>query len=94
MPLYEYQCEDCGVRFERLQRAGEQKLKICPECGGVLYRPIQSPGIIFKGSGFYVTDNRRSNVGTRRSDTKSEGETSATQDDSSGKKDKPESSSD
>ena len=95
MPLYEYQCEDCGVRFERLQRAGEPKLTVCPECGGTLYRPIQPPGIIFKGSGFYVTDNRRSNVGTRRSDTKSEGDASTTKDDSSSdKKDKPESSSD
>ena len=92
MPLYEYQCEDCGVRFERLQRAGDPKLKLCPECGGTLRRLIQPPGIIFKGSGFYVTDNRRSSVGTRRSDTKSESDASATKDESSSKKEKPESS--
>jgi putative FmdB family regulatory protein len=92
MPLYEYQCEDCGVRFERLQRPGAPKLKVCPECGGALRRLIQPPGIIFKGSGFYVTDNRRSSVGTRRSD-KSEDDTSTTKDESSGKK-KPESNSD
>ena len=96
MPLYEYQCEDCGVRFERLQRAGDPKLKVCPECRGTLRRLIQPPGIIFKGSGFYVTDNRRSSVGTRRSD-KSEGDASATatKDESSSKKDKkPEGNSD
>ena len=95
MPLYEYQCEDCGVRFERLQRAGEPKLKVCPECRGALRRLIQPPGIIFKGSGFYVTDNRRSSVGTRRSDTKSEDDSSAAQDESSAsdKKTKSESSS-
>lgn len=74
MPLFEYQCEVCGVRFERLVRKGNQAPSICPECGGALRRLIQPPGIIFKGSGFYVTDNRRSNVGSRRSrkDSKSD----------------------
>ncbi len=67
MPLFEYQCEVCGVRFERLERKGEPHLARCPECGGEVRRLIQPPGIIFKGSGFYVTDNRRSSVGSRRS---------------------------
>jgi len=43
MPLYEYECEDCGVRFERRQSITADSLKTCPECGG---------------KGFYVTDNR------------------------------------
>lgn len=67
MPLFEYQCEECGVRFERLQRKRDPNLEECPECGGPVRRLIQPPGIIFKGSGFYVTDNRRSSAGTRRS---------------------------
>jgi putative FmdB family regulatory protein len=70
MPLFEYQCEECGVRFERLQRKRDVYLKHCPECGGSVRRLIQPPGIIFKGSGFYVTDNRRSSAGSRRSGEK------------------------
>lgn len=66
MPLYEYECLECGIRFERLQRKGDPLLQECPECCGAVRRLIQPPGIIFKGSGFYVTDNRRSNVGTQR----------------------------
>ena len=72
MPLYEYQCQTCGVRFERLQRKSDPVLEQCPECVGPVRRLIQPPGIIFKGSGFYVTDNRRSGAGSRRSNSKTE----------------------
>jgi len=58
MPLYEYQCRACGVRFERQQHVNDEPVKICPECGGEVVRLIQPVGIIFKGSGFYVTDHR------------------------------------
>ena len=58
MPLYEYQCQECGLRFERRQRFSDDPIKVCPECGGKVDRLIQPAGIIFKGSGFYVTDNR------------------------------------
>ena len=58
MPLYEYQCQVCGVRFERWQHMNDEPVKICPECGGQVHRLIQPVGVIFKGSGFYVTDNR------------------------------------
>ena len=58
MPLYEYQCQDCGVRFERRQHINDEPIKICPECEGEVRRLIQPVGVIFKGSGFYVTDNR------------------------------------
>ncbi len=60
MPLYEYECEACGVRFERRQSFNESPLRACPECGGAVHRLIQPVGIVFKGSGFYVTDNRSS----------------------------------
>jgi putative FmdB family regulatory protein len=64
MPVYEYECEHCGVRFERLQRMSEAALTDCPECGGHIHRVMQPVGVIFKGSGFYVTDNRgRSSTG-------------------------------
>ena len=58
MPLYEYLCQACGLRFERRQPFSEAPVKTCPECGGDVVRLIQPAGIIFKGSGFYVTDNR------------------------------------
>ena len=58
MPLYEYLCKSCGLRFERRQQFSEPPVKTCPECEGEVVRLIQPAGIIFKGSGFYVTDNR------------------------------------
>jgi putative FmdB family regulatory protein len=58
MPLYEYECEKCGVRFERRQSFSDRPVQTCPECGGKVHRLIQPVGIVFKGSGFYVTDNR------------------------------------
>ncbi len=58
MPLYEYQCQKCGLRFERRQGFNEAPVSECPECNGQVQRLIQPVGIIFKGSGFYVTDNR------------------------------------
>jgi len=59
MPLYEYQCESCGIVFERLQHFKDEPLKECPECGGAVRRVIQPVGIIFRGSGFYITDSRQ-----------------------------------
>jgi putative FmdB family regulatory protein len=58
MPIYVYQCETCGLTFERRQRMTEPSLEDCPECEGHVHRVIQPVGIVFKGSGFYVTDNR------------------------------------
>ncbi len=58
MPTYVYECKDCGVKFERLQSYSDPTLKECPECGGHVHRVIQPVGVIFKGSGFYVTDNK------------------------------------
>jgi len=64
MPLYEYQCEDCGVRFERRQHITAEAIAVCPECGGPVHRLIHPVGIIFKGKGFYVTDNRKAKSST------------------------------
>lgn len=58
MPLYEYECNDCGVRFERRQPITSDALTECPECGGEVRRLFHPVGIVFKGKGFYVTDNR------------------------------------
>ena len=58
MPTYEYKCEECGIRFEKFQHFSEDPVRICPECEGAVRRVIQPVGIVFKGKGFYVTDNR------------------------------------
>ena len=58
VPIYEYQCDTCGLRFERRQRMSDEPLKDCPECDGHVHRVIQPVGVIFKGSGFYITDSR------------------------------------
>jgi putative FmdB family regulatory protein len=60
MPTYQYKCRECGIAFERFQHFGEQPLTVCPECDGPVYRVIQPVGVIFKGSGFYVTDHKGS----------------------------------
>jgi putative FmdB family regulatory protein len=59
MPIYEYECEKCKRRFEVLQHFSDDPVKECRECGGPVRRVIQPVGVIFKGSGFYVTDNRQ-----------------------------------
>ena len=57
MPLYEYQCEDCGERFERIRKFSDPPLEErCPKCGGPIKKLISSPAIQFKGKGWYVTD--------------------------------------
>ncbi len=59
MPNYDYQCQSCGHTFEVFQSMNDPKLTECPECSGVLERLIGTgAGMIFKGSGFYVTDYR------------------------------------
>jgi len=64
VPIYLYECDSCGVRFEKLQRMSDDPLTDCPECDGQVHRVIQPVGIIFKGSGFYVTDNRSGSSST------------------------------
>jgi putative FmdB family regulatory protein len=69
-------CEDCGVRFERQQHMNDEPVQVCPECGGKVHRLIQPVGIIFKGSGFYVTDNRAKSSTSGTASTKEPSKTS------------------
>jgi putative FmdB family regulatory protein len=63
MPTYEYRCKMCGHQFEAFQRISDEPLKKCPTCGKPVERMISAGlGIIFKGSGFYSTDNKKSKV--------------------------------
>jgi putative FmdB family regulatory protein len=56
MPLYEYQCDSCAHRFERIQKFSDPLVEICPNCGGAVRKLLSSPAIQFKGSGWYITD--------------------------------------
>lgn len=56
MPIYEYQCDSCGLHVEVKQSIKDAPLSTCERCGKSLRRLISSPGIMFKGSGWYVTD--------------------------------------
>ena len=57
MPLYEYECEACGHRFEIIQKFSDGPPEACPSCNkGPLQRLLSSPAIQFKGTGWYVTD--------------------------------------
>jgi putative FmdB family regulatory protein len=60
MPLYDYQCTKCGHVIEVRHGFAEQHTGACPSCGGEMKRVINPAPIIFKGSGFYVTDSRKS----------------------------------
>ncbi|HUX40304.1 MAG TPA: FmdB family zinc ribbon protein [Rectinemataceae bacterium] len=65
MPTYEYECRSCSHSFEAFQSMAEDPLSSCPECGGPVRRLIGGgTGIIFKGSGFYVNDSRKSSSGS------------------------------
>ena len=61
MPLYEYQCNRCGRRFERLQKVSDEPVRECPHCGGAVIRLLGVPALQFKGSGWYVTDYGKGN---------------------------------
>ena len=57
MPLYEYQCDACGNRFEQIQKFSDPPADVCPACGErKLQKLMSSPAIKFKGSGFYIND--------------------------------------
>jgi len=91
MPLYEYQCNKCGHRFERIQRFSDAMVKKCPDCGGKVEQLISAPAVQFKGSGWYVTDyaKKSSESSASKSDSDGRGESSKDSDskDSGAKKD-------
>ena len=75
MPTYKYRCKECGHEFEVRQRMSDNSLTECPVCGGTVRRVVGSVGIVFKGSGFYVTDNRKTNGKGRVKTTEKSGDT-------------------
>jgi putative FmdB family regulatory protein len=64
MPLYEYECDACGHRFEKIQKFSDPLEDTCPKCGGSVHKLMSSPAIQFKGSGFYITDYPKGDKGS------------------------------
>ena len=58
MPTYQYKCKSCENRFETVQKITDAPLTDCPECNGTIQRVLFPAGVVFKGSGWYVTDYR------------------------------------
>lgn len=101
MPTYDYQCDSCGHTFETMQSMKDAPLSVCPECENASLRRLISggTGVIFKGSGFYVNDSRKSSTAgspTNAKNSSSEGSgsgategTSGTETGKTGKADSP-----
>jgi len=100
MPTYEYECTNCGHRFEEFQNITAEPLKTCPVCAGEVRRLISTGGgLIFKGSGFYITDYRSEDykkqakkdqpesTGSSEKKTSTKTDSSATSTGTTGKKD-------
>ena len=64
MPTYVYACDTCGAQFERFQSFKDEPLRTCPSCASAVRRVFQPVGIVFKGSGWYITDSRKSSTAT------------------------------
>lgn len=78
MPLYEYECESCGQRFEKIQKFSDPPADVCPHCGkGPVRKLLSSPAIQFKGSGFYITDYPKKSSSEAGSKSSSESSSSA-----------------
>jgi putative FmdB family regulatory protein len=96
MPTYDYRCESCGYRFEEIQSIKAEPLRTCPECKQESLRrlPGIGAGLIFKGSGFYITDYKKNGNGQsgkpadkKEKDSSTESKAESSNKTSSGKKD-------
>jgi putative FmdB family regulatory protein len=72
MPLYEYECDSCGHRFEVIQKFSDPLVEVCPKCGCKVEKLLSSPAIQFKGSGWYITDYARKGTSEQTSEKTSE----------------------
>jgi putative FmdB family regulatory protein len=85
VPLYEYQCKQCGHRFEKIQSFSAAEIKECPVCKGEVEKLLSAPSFQFKGSGWYVSDYGKGGAAgsNTKPDTSSKGEGSSSGGDSS-----------
>ena len=85
MPLYEYECEACGERFEVIRKFSDPPLEVCELCGrGPVSRLPSSPAIQFKGTGWYITDYAKKGEGGKEGGKGEGGKTGAESDKASG----------
>ncbi|MBV9154779.1 MAG: zinc ribbon domain-containing protein [Acidobacteriaceae bacterium] len=89
MPLYEYRCDNCGERFEVIQKFSDPPLERHDKCGGVVHRLISAPALQFKGSGWYVTDYARAGSSAEKSEGSAQKTEAAGDNGASKKKDAP-----
>lgn len=71
MPTYSYACTECDNRFDAVQAFSDDALTTCPKCSGRLRKLFGSVGVVFKGSGFYRTDNRSESKSSSNGSSKS-----------------------
>lgn len=90
MPTYEYRCQECGHQFEKFQSIMENPLRKCPLCRGKVKRLISSgAGLIFKGSGFYITDYKKKETALQGPMDKEKSKETPKSEDSSKQEDSP-----
>ena len=82
MPIYEYKCQGCEGHFEKIQKATDEPLKVCEECGGELVKQWSLSGFQFKGEGWYVTDYASKKNGAAKSGSDKKGSESTASGDS------------
>lgn len=68
MPRYDYRCQQCDHVYEKREGFDAPSVQVCPDCAGTARRVLTPPAIVFKGSGWYSTDNRKSGNGNAQSD--------------------------
>jgi len=83
VPTYQYACTECDHAFEQVQSFTEDSLTSCPQCEGRLRKIFNAVGVVFKGSGFYRTDNRSDPKSSTASKTGASAESSSTSTESS-----------
>lgn len=67
MPTYDYICSNCSYKFEEYQRINDPLLEVCPNCAGKIQRKIGGGGgLLFKGTGFYITDYKNNKESTKK----------------------------
>jgi putative FmdB family regulatory protein len=84
VPIYEYLCQKCGHKFEKIQKFSDRLIKKCPECGGPVEQTITAPAVQFKGTGWYVTDYANKDGRDKSSSSPRESSAGSEKDDSAG----------